>query len=147
MILKNIKHIMKHNHSYTQWKQNISIRIHAYIHQNLTCISSFINGNYNCRYKLGKNTYLMKNLFRNQLRRCNVPPNHRPAFSLISQQCCHPQAGHDSQRNKELTGLHIARNNNTTRVHSSSKPTQLGLSGHQQDNQDNMVRFIRPSRS
>ena len=33
---------------------------------------------------------------RNQLRRCNVPPNHRPACSSISQQRCHPRAGHDS---------------------------------------------------
>ena len=43
---KNIKHFTKHNHSYTQWKQNISISIHAYIDQHLTCISSFINGKY-----------------------------------------------------------------------------------------------------
>ena len=36
----------------------------------------------------------------NQLRRCNVPPNHRPACSSISQQRCHPRAGHDSSRTK-----------------------------------------------
>ena len=93
---KNIKHFMKHNHSYTQWKQDILINTHAYTNQHLTCITSFINGYYNCRYKLGKNTYIIENLFRNQLHRCNVPPNHRPACSLISQQHCHPRAGHDS---------------------------------------------------
>ena len=42
----------------------------------------------------------MKNSPRNQLRRCNVPPNHRPACSSISQQHFHPRAGHDSSRNK-----------------------------------------------
>ena len=47
----------------------------------------------------------MKNFFRNQLRRCNVPPNHRPACSLISQQRCHPRAGHDSPRNKGTSRL------------------------------------------
>ena len=68
--------------------------------QHLTCLKSFINGNYNCRYKLGKNTYLMKNLFRNQLCRYNVPPNHRSACSFIYQQRFHPRAGHDSSRKK-----------------------------------------------
>ena len=76
---------------------------------------------------MDKITYLMKNSIHNQLRRCNVPPNHRPACSLISQQRCHPRAGHDSPRNKGTSRLthsqgytkHIA------------KPTKLGLSGHQ----------------
>ena len=94
-----------------------------------------------------KNTYLIKDSSRNQLHRCNVPPNHRPACSLISQQCCHPRVGHDSPRNKELTGLHIANDNNTTRVHNSAKPTQLGLLGEQQIIQATKVGFIRPSRS
>ena len=39
-------------------------------------------------------------LSRNQLRRCNVPPNHRPVCSSISQKHYHPWAGHDSSRNK-----------------------------------------------
>ena len=147
MILTNIKHIAKHNHSYTQWKQNISINTYAYTYQHLTCISSFINGKYDCRHKLGKNTYLIKNLFPNQLHRCNVPPNHRPACSLISRQRFHPWVGHDSPRIKELTCLQIAKDNNTTRVHSSTKTTQLGLSGEQQIIQANKVWFIRPSRS
>ena len=73
-----------------------------------------------------KNTYLQKKLSRNQLRCCNVPPNHRPTCSLISQQRCHPRAGHDSPRNKEQAGLHIAKDTQNT-----AKPTQLGLSGHQ----------------
>ena len=44
----------------------------------------------------------MKNLSQNQLRHCNVPPNHRPVCSLISQKHCHPWARHDSSRNKGL---------------------------------------------
>ena len=115
---------MKHNHSYRQWKQNISITIHAYMDQHLTCITSFIN-EYYYKHKLGKNTYLIKNLFRIQLRHYNVPPNHKPACSLISQQRCHPRARHDSPRNEEQAGLHVARD-----TQNIAKPTQLGLSGH-----------------
>ena len=81
----------------------------------------FINKIYSCRSKMDKITYLMMNSIRNQLRRCNVPPNHRPACSLISQQRCHPRAGHDSPRNKGRSRL----------THS----------------QANTVGFIRPSRS
>ena len=135
-----------HNHSYTQRKQNISINTHAYTDQHLTCISSFINGKHNCKHKLGKNTYLIKSLFHNHLCRCNIPPNHRTTCSSISEKCYHPRSRHDSPRNKELTDSHIAKDNNTTRVHSSSKPTQLGLSGEQQINQANKVGFISPSR-
>ena len=74
---------------------------------------------------MGKITYLMKNSIRNQLHRCNVPPNHRPTCSLISQQRCHPRAEHDSPRNKGTTGLHVAKDTQNT-----TKPTQLGLSGY-----------------
>ena len=113
---------------------------HSYKHS--TCSSYSLNNKYKYIDEMVKITYLVKNSSRNQLRRCNVPPNHRPACSLISQQCCHPRAGHDSPRNKEQAGLHIAKDTKNT-----AKPTQLGLSGHQQDNQANMVKFIRPSRS
>ena len=51
-------------------------------------------------------------------------PTKGPCASLISQQRCHPRAGHDSPRNKEIAGLHITKDNNTTRIHSSTKPTQ-----------------------
>ena len=61
-----------------------------------------------------KITYLIKNSSRNQLRRCNVPPNHRPACSLISEWRCQPRAGHDSPRNKEQAGLHIAKDTQNT---------------------------------
>ena len=88
----------------------------------IACMDDFLSL-YNCRHKLGNNTYLNNNLFCNQLRHYNVPPNHRPTCSSISQQRYHPRAGHDSLRNKELIGLHIAKDNNTTRVHSSTKPT------------------------
>ena len=62
-------------------EENISINTHAYTNQHLTCITSFINGYYNFRYNLGKNTYLIKSLSCNQLRRWNIPPNHRSAWS------------------------------------------------------------------
>ena len=68
-----------------------------------------LNIKYDYRSEIDKNTYLINNSFHNHLRRCNVPPNHRPACSLISQQHCHPQVGHDSPRNKEQVGLHIAK--------------------------------------
>ena len=100
-----------------------------------------------------KNTYLIKNSSRNQLRRCNVPPNHRPACSLNSQQCYHSRDGHDSPRNKEQAGLHIAKGTQNIQastvgfirpstnqpsqhswvyqaINKSAKPTQLGLSGY-----------------
>ena len=60
-----------------------------------------------------KNTYLIKSSSHNQLRHCNVPPNHRPAFSLISQQHCQPRAGHDSRRNKDKQAYTQPRIHNT----------------------------------
>ena len=75
---------------------------------------------------MNKITYLKKNSFHNQLRRCNVPPNHRPACSLISQQCCPPELGMILQGIRELAGLHIAKY-----IQNTAKPTQLGFSGHQ----------------
>ena len=98
--------------------------IHAYIH--LTCSSIPLTEIKNCRGKIHKITYLMKNSIRNQLRRCNVPPNHRPACSLISQQRCHPRAGHDSPRNKGSS--RITHSQGYTKH--TAKPTELGLSGH-----------------
>ena len=65
----------------------------------------FINRIYSCRSKMDKITYLMMNSIRNQICCCNVPPKHRPACSLISQQCYHPRAGHDSPRNKGTSRL------------------------------------------
>ena len=65
----------------------------------------------------------MKNLSRNQLRRCNVPPNHRLACSSISQQRCHPRAGHDSSRDRGQGRLTHSQGTQ------SFKPTQLGLPG------------------
>ena len=56
-----------------------------------------LNSKYKCRDEMGKNTYLIKDSSCNHLRHYNVPPNHRPACSLISQQRCHPRAGNDSQ--------------------------------------------------
>ena len=101
--------------------------IHSYKHS-LIMFITFINRKYGCRSKMNKITYLMKNLFRNQLRRCNVPPNHRPVFSLISQQRCHPRARHDSSRNKGTSRL--------THSHKTQKHSQANTAG-----------FIRPSSS
>ena len=73
---------------------------------------------------------------RNQLRRCNVPPNHRPACSSISQQRCHPRAGHDS------SGIRV----NCRLIHSqgdiSNKTTQLGFTGFQQPSQASTVQRL-----
>ena len=100
--------------------------IHFYsIHS--TSFIILINSNQDCRSKIHKITYLMKKSIRNQLRRCNIPPNHRPACSSISQQYCHPRAGHDSSRNKGQSRL------------THSQGTQIS--------QAPTVGFIRPSRS
>jgi len=120
--------------SYSESKHTFIQAFHMFI--------IIINSKYDCRSKIDKITYLIKNSFRNKLRRCNVPPNHRPACSLISQQSYHPRVGHDSPRNKEQAWLHIAKDTQNT-----AKPTQLGLSGHQQDSQAKMIKFIKPSRS
>ena len=79
--------------------------------RNVHCNSS--NSKYHCRdeiYKINKGTYLILSLSYNQLRRCNVPPNHRPVCSSISQQHYHPQAGHDSTRIKgKLADSHVTK--------------------------------------
>ena len=80
--------------------------------------------------------YVNEEFTRNQLRRCNVPPNHRPACSSISQQRCHPRAGHDS------SGIRV----NCRLIHSqgdiNNKPTQLGFTGFQQPSQASTVRRL-----
>ena len=77
---------------------------------------------------MNKITYLLMNSFRNQLRCCNIPPNHRPACSLVSQQRCHHRAGHDSPRNKGTNRL----------THSQ---------GYTKHSQANIAGFIKPSGS
>ena len=59
------------------------INMHSHKHS-LNMFITFINIIYGCRSKNGKDHLSYKNSLRNQLRRCNVPPNHRPACSLIS---------------------------------------------------------------
>ena len=111
-----------HNYNYlsdTLESTYIQTSIHS------TCSSHSLTENMVAEVKMDKITYLMKKSFRNQLRRCNVPPNHRPVCSLISQQRCHPRAGHHSPRNKQQAGLHIAKD-----IQNIAKPTKLGLSGH-----------------
>ena len=88
------------------------------IHSNIQHVHhNSLNIKYDCRSEIGKNTYLIKNSSCNQLRHCNVPSNHRPACSLISQQRCHPWAGHDSSKDKGHVGLHIAEGHNQTNQH------------------------------
>ena len=77
---------------------------HSYKHS-FNMFIMIINRNMVAEVKMDKITYLMMNSFRNQLRRYNVPPNHRPACSLISQQRCHPRVGNDSPRNKGTSRL------------------------------------------
>ena len=89
------------------WHSGINMHSHKH---SFNMFITFINRNIVAEVKMDKITDLMKTPLRNQLRRCNVPPNHRPACSLISQQCCNPQVGHYSPRNKGTSGLHIDKN-------------------------------------
>ena len=75
-----------------------AIRIHSSIHMFIIIRKTI---DINCRDEVTSSTYLlMKHSPRNQLHRCNVPPNHRPMCSSISQQHYDPRVGHDSSRNK-----------------------------------------------
>ena len=86
----------------------------------------YINGK-----EIDKNTYLKISLSCNQLRRCNVPPNHRQVCPSTTQQHCHPRAKHDSTSNKgKLAGSHVAKD-----TQNSVNPTQLGLSSYRQTSQ------------
>ena len=117
----------------------------TYVHSSIQHVHNHsLNNKYKCKDEMVKNTYLIKDSSHNQLRRYNVPPNHRPVCSLVSQQHCHPWVGHDSPRNKEQEGLHIAKDTQNNR---SAKPTQLGSLAHPQISQANTVGFIRPSKS
>ena len=115
-----------HNYNYLSCTAE-STCIHTSIHFNMFIIFISLTENMVAEVKMGKVTYLMKTLLRNQLRRCNVPPNHRPACSLISQQHCHPRAGHDSPRNKGTSRL----THSQGYTKHTAKPTKLGLSCHQ----------------
>ena len=78
----------------------------------------------NCRDKTTKITYLLDGEFiRSQLRHCNVPPSLRLVCSSISQQHCHPQAGHDSSKDR---GQGRFTHSQGTQ---SAIPTPLGLPG------------------
>ena len=60
---------------HTQRKQ------HTFIQHSVNMFIVIINRNKIAEVKWTRITYLMKNSFCNQLRRCNVPPNHRLARS------------------------------------------------------------------
>ena len=89
-----IHHNRMHNSSIIQRKQHVPSSIHMFIiiHKTIDSIAEITRS----RLLI----FLMKSLPRNQLRCCNVPPNHRPACSSISQQHCHPQARNDSSKDK-----------------------------------------------
>ena len=72
--------------------------------------------------RLSRRILILKKLAQNQLCHCNVPPNHRPMCSLISQHHCHPPAGHDSTRHQGTTGSHIAKT-----IHSQSSQHTVGF--------------------
>ena len=85
---------------------NIQRKQHTYTFQHSHVHHNSWNSRLNYGDEIISSTYLlMENSFRNQLRRYNVPPNHRPTYSSISQQHYHPRAGHDSPRNKGLSRL------------------------------------------
>ena len=91
-----------HSYNYVSCTEELTC-IHTSIHS--TCSSHSLTKNMVAEVKMDKVTYLMMNSFRNKLRRYNVPPNHRTACSLISQQRCHPRAGHGSPRNMGTSRL------------------------------------------
>ena len=94
--------------------------------QHSTCSLQFIWHQYNCRDGTDKVTYLlMKNLSRNQLCCWNVPHNQGPAWSSISQQRCHPRAGHDSSKDKGQCRLtHSQGTQSATNTTGFTKPAQ-----------------------
>ena len=110
-------------HTYMIIYHTAEANIHSCKHS-FNMFTTFINRKYDCRSKMDKITYLMKNSFCNQLRCCNVPPNHRPVCSLISQQHCHPRDGNDSPRNKGTIGLLVARNTQNTQPSQQSWVSQ-----------------------
>ena len=116
-----------HNYNYLSCTAE-STCIHTSIHFNMFIIFISLTVNIVAEVEMHKSTYLMNSSIHNQLRRYNVPPNHRRVCSLISQQHCHPRAGHDSPRNK-----------GTSRITHSQ--------GYTKHNQDNTIGFVRPSRS
>ena len=89
-----IHHNKMHNSSIIQRKQHVPSSIHMFIkiHKTIDSIAEITRS----RLLI----FFMKSLPCNQLCRYNVPPNHRPACSSISQQHCHPRAGHDSSKDK-----------------------------------------------
>ena len=120
-----------HNHSYTQWKQTYIYSSIQHVHHHS------LNDKYKCKEKMVKNTYLIKDSSCNQLRRYNVPPNHRTSCSLISQQCYHPRAGHDYPRNKGTSRLTHSQKTQPSQhswvyqaINKTAKPTWPGLSVH-----------------
>ena len=125
---RNIYHIQMqliniHNYHYVSCTAESIMHSNKHSSQHVHFNSST---KYSCRSKIGKIAYLMMKSIHNQLRRCNVPPNHRPACSLISQQHCHPWAGHDSPRNKGTSRF----THSQGYTKHTAKPTKLGLSGH-----------------
>ena len=80
---------------------------------------------------MDKITYLMMNLIHHQLRRCNVPPNHRLACSSISQHTATPELGMIPLRIRVNVGLHIAKGRKSaTNIAGFIKPSTTRPSQH-----------------
>ena len=73
---------------------------------------------------------------RNQLRRCNVPSNHKPACSSISQHTTTPELGMIPPRIRVNCRLPHSQGD------TNNKPTQLGFTGLQQTSQASIVRRL-----
>ena len=127
-----------------QWKKNTFIQafiMFIVIHKKNTVVE----------IKYTKNTYLEKKLPRNYLCRYNVPPNHRPVCSSISQHHCDPQDGHDFH--KEI-GNNMFTHINTMHPQSSQQSPQntvnhltdgflgITLPGHHKDAHNNKMHML-----
>ena len=106
-----IHHNRMHNSSIIHRKRQVPSSIHMFIiiHKTIDSIARITRS----RLLI----FLMKSLPRNQLRRCNIPPNHRPVCSSISQQHCHRWAGHDSSKDKGQCRLTHSRGTQSANQH------------------------------
>ena len=87
-IYVNIKCIeLKHTHMHKLLTYSGN-KIHSFRAFNMFIL--ILKHIYSCRDQIDKNTYLERSFSHNQLHRCNIPPNHRPVCSSISQHHSHP---------------------------------------------------------
>jgi hypothetical protein len=92
---------------------------------NRSTMHSKYSSNGHCKFNTAEYLSYAKGVPRNWLCNCNVPPNHRPVCSSISQHHCHPRAGHDLY--KEPGNSRLTHSQTYTKM--SQANLQLGLSG------------------